>query len=63
MHMSTSVIYLCYDRLRNAKEELDNYNGSQFQKLLQARNYRRMSNNTFKAVKVNLHYHETGSLF
>jgi hypothetical protein len=52
------------NRARNLKDEIDSedYNGSQFQKFVQARKYKRLSKKTYKVVKVNLYYQETGTL-
>jgi hypothetical protein len=52
------------NRARNLKDEIDSedYNGSQFQKFVQARKYKRLSKKAYKVVKVNLYYQETGTL-
>jgi hypothetical protein len=43
------------NRARDAKETLDEFDGSKVQKYLQARKYKRRAKKTFKFVKVNLY--------
>jgi len=62
------VVLPCNDmqrnRARTIKSELcaADHNGSQLQMLLRAKQYKRLSKKTYTIVKVNLYYHETGSL-
>jgi hypothetical protein len=52
------------NRTRTFKNELRaaDHNSSQLQMLLRAKEYKRLSKKTYTIVKVNLYYHETGSL-
>ena len=46
--------------MRDLKNNLDCFSGSRFQRLLEARKYRRLSKVTYKIVKVNFYHNKTG---
>jgi hypothetical protein len=46
--------------MRDMKNGLDNFSGSRFQRLIEAKKYRRLSKVTYKIIKVNLYHDETG---
>lgn len=46
--------------MRETKHGLQNFRGSRFQKLLEAKKYRRLSKETYRIVKVNLYHNEPG---